>query len=298
MSSNIASFCKLLLIAFVITGAASAQRAVRPLEMRLKETQSSVQRLERELRAVRSELEQERTRNRERIGEVESSLKAAEARIADVGGQARDQIESVRTQTATQIAETGSAVNRSYWITGLVGLLLASAIGGLILFFRRRLWGHENATEEKIRRARTELEEQNIKLDEKLLELFDRRLGEEKPAQQTTGGTDEPDHSLALKVADEIVRIEKNLSFIGPEVRGRKQLAASVERIRDNFAAKGYEIVAMLGRPYDDGMKAVPTFRQDDSLDEGKRIITGVIKPQINFNGVMIQTAQIEVSQG
>jgi len=57
------------------------------------------------------------------------------------------------------------------------------------------------------------------------------------------------------------------------------------------------KIVNMLGKPYNEGMKVVANFVPDDSLEEGKQIITGIIKPQINYRGVMIQAAQITVSQ-
>ena len=38
-------------------------------------------------------------------------------------------------------------------------------------------------------------------------------------------------------------------------------------------------------------------FVEDETLEPGKQIITGIIKPQINYNGTMIQAAQITVSQ-
>ena len=56
-------------------------------------------------------------------------------------------------------------------------------------------------------------------------------------------------------------------------------------------------IVEMLGKPYNDGMKVSVNFETDESLKEGEQIITGIIKPQINYKGKMIQTAQITVSQ-
>ena len=99
------------------------------------------------------------------------------------------------------------------------------------------------------------------------------------------------------KVADEIVRIETNLSRMDSSVKGYKQLSASVRRIKDNFLANGYEMVDMLGKPYSEGMKVLANFVPDESLKEGEQIITGIIKPQINYNGVMIQAAQITVSQ-
>lgn len=61
--------------------------------------------------------------------------------------------------------------------------------------------------------------------------------------------------------------------------------------------AKGYEIVDMLGKHYNDGMKVIANFVPDENLEEGEQVITKIIKPQINYNGVMIQAAEIEVSQ-
>lgn len=53
----------------------------------------------------------------------------------------------------------------------------------------------------------------------------------------------------------------------------------------------------MLGKPYDEGMKVIANFILDENLEEGKQIITGIAKPQVNFNGKMIQAAHITVSQ-
>jgi hypothetical protein len=41
----------------------------------------------------------------------------------------------------------------------------------------------------------------------------------------------------------------------------------------------------------------VINFITDENLTAGRKIITSVIKPQVNFNGVLIQRAQVDVSQ-
>ena len=81
-------------------------------------------------------------------------------------------------------------------------------------------------------------------------------------------------------------------------IKGLKQLTASVKRIQDNFASNGYELVEMLGKEYNEGMKAVPNFIPNEDLEKGQQIITRIIKPQVNYKGEMIQSAQIEVSVG
>lgn len=141
--------------------------------------------------------------------------------------------------------------------------------------------------------AQEKMQEESIKLDDKLLELFERQIAN---APQNEGN-DKLDHSLALKVADEIVRIELNMSRMDSSIKGYRQLAKAVERIKDNFKANGYEIVDMLGKPYNEGMKVIANFVVDEDLEEGKQIITGITKPQINYNGQMIQAAQITISQ-
>lgn len=147
--------------------------------------------------------------------------------------------------------------------------------------------------QEALQAAQTKMREESIKLDDKLLELFDRQIANDTKKE----GNDKPDHSLALKVADEIVRIELNMSRMDSSIKGYKQLAKAVERIKDNFKANGYEIVDMLGKPYNEGMKVIANFVVDDNLEDGRQIITGITKPQINYNGQMIQAAQITVSQ-
>ena len=64
-----------------------------------------------------------------------------------------------------------------------------------------------------------------------------------------------------------------------------------------DYKHNGYEIVDMLGKPYHEGMKVIANFVENEELELGKQIITGIIKPQINYKGKMIQAAQITVSQ-
>ena len=145
---------------------------------------------------------------------------------------------------------------------------------------------------QKIHEAQRALQEEGAKLDAELMDLLEKQFAALQAAPQKA----EPDHALALKIADEIVRIETNLSRMDASVKGYKQLSASVRRIKDNFLANGYEMVDMLGKPYKEGMKVVANFIPNEELEEGAKIITGITKPQINYNGVMIQAAEIIVS--
>ena len=175
---------------------------------------------------------------------------------------------------------------RLYWVA-LILLTVVVLILAISLHLKQsRLRQEAMQTFDGVKGA---MKDEYVALDEKLLELIDAR-------KLTSTAANQEDHSLALKVADEIVRIRKNISRMDEATKGLKQLAASVTRIQDNFAANGYEIVEMLGKQYSEGMKVTANFVPDENLDEGQQIITRIIKPQVNHQGVMIQSAQIEVS--
>ncbi|MCF8262751.1 MAG: hypothetical protein K9J12_18375 [Melioribacteraceae bacterium] len=185
--------------------------------------------------------------------------------------------------------------NTLYWIIGILLVAVLSLIG--ILLLRNKMNQSNTSIEKNLSNTRKELETEAIKLDQKLMQILETQLKVMDSERNETASPAKVDHSLALKVADEIVRMEKNLKLMDPETRGLKQLSKAVERIKNNFEANGYEMVEMLGKEYSDGMKATVNIIIDETLNESNRIITRIIKPQVNFQGEMIQSAQIEVSQ-
>lgn len=155
--------------------------------------------------------------------------------------------------------------------------------------------GDVRKAQDALQAAQTKMQEESIKLDNQLLAIVQKQLDASvTSANKTTG---EPDHSLVVKLADEIARIETNLSKMDKSVRGYKQLVQAKDRMINNVRANGYEIISLLGQEYNDGMQFQTRFVPDESLPEGKRIITGMIKMQVNYNGKMIQPAEIVVSQ-
>ena len=106
------------------------------------------------------------------------------------------------------------------------------------------------------------------------------------------------DHSFAKRVADEITRITTNLSRMDNSIKGHKQLSASVRKLEQSLNFHKYELVPLLNKPYNEGMNIQATTIIDESLSKGESIITRIIKPQINYKGKLIQSAQVEVSIG
>ena len=174
---------------------------------------------------------------------------------------------------------------QSRTLYGVVIVVLA-IIAGVACWLTKRIKsgtstiGDVRRAQEALQAAQTKMQEESIKLDNQLLAIVQKQLDAYVPSANKTTG--EPDHSLVVKLADEIARIETNLSK---------------DRMINNVRANGYEIISLLGQEYNDGMQFQTRFVPDESLPEGKRIITGMIKMQVNYNGKMIQPAEIVVSQ-
>ena len=211
-------------------------------------------------------------------------------------------------QLTAQIGETKEKIkinqdllsNRTNIGSILFVIILIIIITIIIVFLKKFNKGTSSINE--VRKAQNKLEqaqkslqeESSVKLDNKLLKVVEQQM---KAVPVTTNNAASVDHSLALKVADEIVRIELNLSRMDPSMKGYKQLTKAVQRIKDNFQANGYEIVDMLGKPYNEGMRVRADFVIDESLPLGIQKITSITRPQINYNGEMVQKAQVIVSQ-
>lgn len=103
---------------------------------------------------------------------------------------------------------------------------------------------------------------------------------------------------LALKVADEITRMRQRIASMPSDINGISQLLKSLERLEDELNILEFEIPEFLNKPYDDGMTIKARFIPSENMKSGEKIITKVIKPQINYKGQLVQIAEVEVSTG
>lgn len=234
------------------------------------------------------------------IDSLKSATQTNSSNIKSIADDLDTRIQQTEISAKDGISQLGKDVsqNKLYWIIATLATLL---LGGLIYWLLgKRISTSKTDVETQIKNTKKSLEEESIKLDNKLVEVLETqlKLKQEEKSTSPTVLTTEIDHSLALKVADEIVRINKNLQQMDSDTKGLKQLSASVKRIQDNFASNGYELVEMLGKEYNEGMKVIANFVPSEDLETGKQIITRIIKPQVNFKNEMIQSAQIEVSVG
>lgn len=269
------------------------------LQERVRRAEAEVDKLGRDLRTTKTELSGKVEIANSKVETLQKQLVDQGQKVEDLGRQLGTQIASAESKSSERFQAVDGTISRNT-VVAILAVAVALVLSALLyLILRRRLNADKIGLIDTIQRNRQELEEEGLKMDNKLVDLLATQMALQKqPVEESALSSGEIDHSLALKVADEIVRIEKNLVIMDPDIRGFKQLNAAVRRIRDSFAAKGYELVEMLNQRYDPGMKVIANFRPDETLGANEQIITRIIKPQVNFNGVMIQAAQIEVSQG
>lgn len=178
--------------------------------------------------------------------------------------------------------------------------------GGGYIWLRKRQSKTEEVVAQKaeglqqeITRSREELEAQivgELAKQTQLLEQQSAKLQEDTKLNTSNG---EQDHSLALKLAGEITTIERNVSLMDEGTRGLKQLQRSIAKLKDNLLANGYEMPELLHKKHVQGMNLiVVNTHHDENMEEGLEIITKVLVPQVNYQGKLIQSAQVELSIG
>lgn len=221
------------------------------------------------------------------IGNTLLLASISNAELANTNHAAATQrIQTVETDSINNIR------NLALWVFTAFALLLVAAI--IVYFIIHRGINKNNNTFDSIRETQNHIIEESVKLDTKLVGILGNQMITGQSRQLKSDSTD---HSLALKIADEVTRIEMNLSRMDTSIRGYKQLSKAIERIKDNFQANGYDIVTYVGKPYSEGMRINADFIIDEKLPEGTRKITSVSKPQVLHKGILIQKATVTVAQ-
>ena len=208
-------------------------------------------------------------------------------------------ISDAETNTIQKISDVDNSLSRkNLW--AIIGILAAIIVSGILyLVLRKKQLSDKTDMITQLSQTKSSIEENLVQEFSKQTELMDTQFDLIKEQKEPTNISIEPDHSLALKVASEINIIERNISLMDSGTKGLKQLLRSVEKLKDNLAANDYEVPQLLGKSFRQGMKVIVSNSiPDENLDKGAEIITKVLIPQVNYKGVMIQTAHIEVSVG
>ena len=162
---------------------------------------------DKEIRAIQDSMHDNLGTLNERIIVIERTQ--SEDRIS-----LKNDIKETNTHIATNLVKMDS---RTMW-GGILLLCTILGFSGYLYVKRRKDYtsmSEVRKAQDALQAAQSKMQEDSVKLDNQMLALMERQMSA-APAMVST----ETDHSLALKVADEIVRIELNLSRMDASVKG------------------------------------------------------------------------------
>ena len=270
-------------------------KVIKPLNDKVSSLQSENTKLKKEVNTLSTNLSNSTQQTKALQKQVQSNTDA----IVQTNQELGIKIQETGKTSEDKITAVDQSIGKKS-LYGIIGVLLAILLSGVIYWLlSNRQKSDKSDVEGQISKTKIAIEEEQIQVNTKLAELYNGQM-ELLKAERTISsfGQKEVDHSLALKVADEIVKMQMNLIHMDSKIRGHKQLSIAVSNVFDNFKANGYEIIDHLNKPYNDGMNMDASKEPDPSLQENEQIIRRIIKPEIHFNNKMIQKAQVIVAYG
>lgn len=274
------------------------QKEVQSLKEKTQSFQSENNKLKTEISSINSKIATVNSR----LETLDQKVLSNASDIQKTNSELNGKIANSETSTNQKFTQVDNSLSKnSLW--SIIGILGAIIVSGLVYWLvSKRQTTDKTDLIDKLSKTKSSIEETLISEFGKQAELMEAQINlleEQNKSIPSSLIETEIDHSLALKVADEITLIERNISLMDSNVKGLKHLSRSIDKLKDNLLANGYELPELLGKNYNQGMKVIISSSiPDDNLEEGVEIITKVIKPQVNYKEKMIQTAQIEVSVG
>ena len=190
-----------------------------------------------------------------------------------------------------------SAINTKSVYAGLIGLLALVLSVVIFIIYRRRV-NQSTLDLNNIDSQITSLKNEQHRLEENIIASNDKLISAiEKQAVvvKTEAEIKDQDHSLALAVANELTRIQQNLNFMDPTVKGVSQLKNRAKAIMTTLNSKQYDIPDLLGKVYNEGDNIIATKELNEDMKEGTNRIKRVIRPQVSYKGKLIQAAEVFV---
>jgi predicted RNase H-like nuclease (RuvC/YqgF family) len=287
----------LLVFSLLITVFVSAQEKDSiDLREKMEQIDNTVENIRKENKRLRNEVSLLNKEIEKLSSKTDSTLEAdrhsSKVRINNLSREI-SQIDSVKVDLSKKTDSQSSSIR---W--GIICITIFIVIIAVVLYelLYKRLGKDKKSTEKYLQER---IEENKKSMEEHLVKDFSEQFKILNELLDIILLLKTPDHSLALKLADEINLMERNIRHMDPDTRGLKQLNRSITNLKDKLAEKGYEIPELLGKPYNQGMNVrIVNSIPDENLKKEEEIITKIIKPQVNYNDRMIQSAQIEVSVG
>jgi len=226
--------------------------------------------------------------------ELDNAIILSNARIDTLN----EYIAKLKNENKNQINSLDQSFNEKinnrtlFWIITILMILLLFTI---VFFVLKSKVAKQQDSISFVKDIQKKLENEAIQLDAKLINILEQKLD---VAQHQPQKTEYIDHSLPLKLGEEIHRMRKRLKTMG-ESQGTKVLNKRIDTLEEKINDMGYEIVELEGKYFDEGMTLnVLNIIEREDLKENQKIISRVIKPQIKFQNEIIQPGDVEIAQG
>lgn len=263
--------------------------------------QQKVQRVEQSSDAYRSQINDLELQAKELNSALQQKQAAIDS-LAKVVATNSANIQATADELGVKIQTTDDAVSqnaeslKAKTLWGIIAFILAILASLVVWLLHKK---GQKTSNDKI----ATLKQQADELNEKIVGQFSTEMGElqkigEALKNANANTSAEPDHSLVKKLVDRINFMEMTLHKMDSHVRGHNGLTNAINVMKIRLKDNGYEIIEWYGKDYDEGYNfADVEFEDDEYLEEGKRIISEVVQPQINYKGKMIQAAKVKVKQ-
>ena len=181
----------------------------------LKEKNEILQKNYREL------LNRVRTENKKfenSIDSVQNELSTFNKKIADVGSKLSSEISRADSSSNNKYSTLDKTLANTtiYWVIGLALVFLIAIM--IFYFLRKKMRMEKNDLDLRLIKTRKELEEEGIKLDNKLVEILNTQLYILKTDKKTTTMVvNDVDHSLPLKLPMKLQELRKTFLIWIPQ---------------------------------------------------------------------------------
>lgn len=102
-------------------------------------------------------------------------------------------------------------------------------------------------------------------------------------------------HTIVLSIINDLVRMQQNIDCMDEKAKGVPQLRNRIKSIFTTLQSHQYEVADLRGRSYHEGDNLLATFELNETIPVGTNRIKRVIKPQVSYQGKLIQVAEVVV---
>lgn len=102
-------------------------------------------------------------------------------------------------------------------------------------------------------------------------------------------------HTIVLAIINDLVRMQQNIDYMDENVKGVLQLRNRIKSIFTTLQSHQYEIPNLIGRVYHEGDNMLGSFELNEIMPAGTNRIKRVIKPQVSYQGKLIQVAEVVI---